>query len=109
MQRVAEARESRMAREIRRLAERTRRSEEHHRAIARYYADCHHLQQSHSAAHSQWMYEMGVAVAEGRLPPPPPPPFQLPDRPLSLVFSDPNDEQRMGTSRMGTTWSTLVV
>lgn len=95
MQRASEARETRMERQIRRVEERSRRRDEHHRALTAWYMECQHRQQSHNAAQNKWMFELGKAVAEQRDEPPPQPPLlELPDRPPSPVFSDPDDEQQ---------------
>ena len=101
MQRASEARESRMALEIRRLAERSRRRDErsrrreqHHRALIEWYMDCQQRRDSHSAAQNQWFMELGKAIAEKRQPPDQPASLELPDRPPSPVFSDSEDEQQ---------------
>ena len=94
LQRASDIRESRMHRQIRRLEERSRRRDEHHRALTAWYMECQHRQQSYNAAQNRWYMELGKAMAEQRQPPAQPEELQLPDRPPSPVFSDPDDDQQ---------------
>ena len=79
--------------EVRRMTERSRRKDEHERALRLWYEECNFLNSSYQNQLPQWFYECEVARNEGH-PAPPPPQFpRMPDRPSSPVFSDTEQQQ----------------